>query len=41
MLKIIFIKWIAIAFVIATPIAWYAMNKLSGPGFAGWKDGQD
>jgi putative ABC transport system permease protein len=22
-----FIKWVAIAFVIATPIAWYAMNK--------------
>ena len=22
-----FVKWIAIAFVIATPIAWYAMNK--------------
>jgi putative ABC transport system permease protein len=22
-----FVKWVAIAFVIATPIAWYAMNK--------------
>ena len=22
-----FIKWVAIAFVIATPVAWYAMNK--------------
>lgn len=22
-----FLKWVAIAFVIATPIAWYAMNK--------------
>jgi putative ABC transport system permease protein len=22
-----FVKWVVIAFVIATPIAWYAMNK--------------
>lgn len=22
-----FVKWVALAFVIATPIAWYAMNK--------------
>ena len=22
-----FVKWVAIAFVVATPIAWYAMNK--------------
>jgi putative ABC transport system permease protein len=22
-----FVKWVAIAFIIATPIAWYAMNK--------------
>jgi putative ABC transport system permease protein len=22
-----FLKWVAIAFVIATPVAWYAMNK--------------
>jgi len=22
-----FIKWVAIAFIIATPIAWYAMHK--------------
>ena len=22
-----FVKWVAIAFVIATPIAWYALNK--------------
>ena len=27
MLNIDFIKWVAIAFVIATPIAYYAMNK--------------
>ena len=27
MLNIDFVKWVAIAFVIATPIAWYAMNK--------------
>jgi putative ABC transport system permease protein len=25
-----FIKWVVIAFVIATPIAWYAMNKWIG-----------
>ena len=22
-----FVKWVAIAFVIATPVSWYAMNK--------------
>ena len=27
MLNTDFVKWVAIAFVIATPIAWYAMNK--------------
>jgi len=27
MLNIDFVKWVAIAFVIATPIAWYAMHK--------------
>ncbi len=27
MLNLDFVKWVAIAFVIATPIAWYAMNK--------------
>ena len=27
MLKHDFVKWVAIAFVIATPIAYYAMNK--------------
>ena len=27
MLSIDFIKWVAIAFVIACPIAWYAMHK--------------
>jgi putative ABC transport system permease protein len=27
MLNIDFMKWVAIAFVIATPIAWFAMNK--------------
>ncbi|QGY44666.1 FtsX-like permease family protein [Maribellus comscasis] len=27
MLNINFIKWIAVAFVISTPVAWYAMNK--------------
>nr|NQU90129.1 ABC transporter permease [Bacteroidota bacterium] len=27
MLNISFVKWIAIAFVIATPIAWYSMDK--------------
>lgn len=27
MLNSDFMKWLAIAFVIATPIAWYAMNK--------------
>ena len=25
-----FVKWVAIAFVIASPIAWYAMNKWLG-----------
>ena len=27
MLNIEFIKWVVIAFAIACPIAWYAMNK--------------
>jgi putative ABC transport system permease protein len=27
MLNLVIIKWVAIAFVIATPIAYYAMNK--------------
>lgn len=27
MLNIDFVKWVAIAFIIATPIAWYAMHK--------------
>jgi len=27
MLNMDFVKWVAIAFVIATPIAWYAMNQ--------------
>ena len=27
MLNFKFIKWVAIAFVISTPIAWYAMDK--------------
>ena len=27
MLNVSFVKWIAVAFVIATPIAWYFMSK--------------
>jgi putative ABC transport system permease protein len=27
LLNLDFIKWVAIAFVIATPIAWYAMHQ--------------
>jgi putative ABC transport system permease protein len=27
LLNIVFVKWIFLAFIIATPIAWYAMNK--------------
>ncbi len=27
MLNLDFVKWVAIAFIIATPMAWYAMNK--------------
>ncbi len=33
MLNIDFVKWLAIAFVLASPLAWYAMNKWLG-GFA-------
>jgi putative ABC transport system permease protein len=27
MLNFDFVKWVIIAFIIATPIAWYAMNR--------------
>jgi putative ABC transport system permease protein len=30
MLNIDFIKWVAIAFIIAVPIAWYTMQKWLG-----------
>ena len=33
MLNVSFVKWIAVAFVIATPIAWYVMSRWLG-GFA-------
>ncbi len=27
MLNLDFVKWVVIAFIVATPVAWYAMNR--------------